>query len=199
MSKARKRIAVFASGSGSNAERFFEHFENSPVGEVALVCCNNPEAYVLERAKQHQIPFCLFTNQEIKEGAPVVDKLKEEKIDFVVLAGFLRLIPSEMVAAYPDRIVNIHPALLPKWGGRGMYGSRVHESVVKAGDLETGISIHYVNNQYDEGNIIFQASCPVSPEDGPEEVARKVHKLEHEHYPAVVDRLLHQLADNSDS
>ena len=199
MSKAKKRIAVFASGSGSNAERFFEHFKNSPVGEIALVCCNNPDAFVLKRAKKHRIPSFLFTNQEIKEGTPVVSKLQEEKIDFVVLAGFLRLIPASIVAAYPDRIVNIHPALLPKWGGKGMYGSRVHESVVKAGDLETGITIHLVNNQYDEGNVIFQASCPVSPGDGPEEVAQKVHKLEHEHYPLVVDRLLRKLMENSDN
>lgn len=199
MNKVKKRIAVFASGSGSNAERFFEYFKDSPVAEVALVCCNNPDAYVLERAKKHEVPSWLFTNQELKEAVPVVQKLKEEAIDFVVLAGFLRLIPAALVAAYPDRIVNIHPALLPKWGGKGMFGSRVHESVVKAGDLETGITIHFVNNQYDEGNIIFQARCPVAPEDGPEEVAQKVHKLEHEHYPRVVAQLLQGRAENSDS
>ncbi len=197
MSKAKLKIAVFASGSGTNAERFFEHFKNSAVAEVALVCCNNPEAYVLERAKNHRIPSLLFTNQELKEAQPVIEKLQKEAIDFVVLAGFLRLIPAALVEAYPDKIVNIHPALLPKWGGKGMYGSRVHEAVVQAKDLETGITIHYVNNQYDEGNIIFQASCPVSPEDGPEEVAQKVHKLEHEHYPRVVEQLLQKQMENS--
>lgn len=195
MKNKKKRIAVFASGSGTNAERFFEHFKDSPLAEIALVCCNNPEAFVLERARRHQIPSWLFSNQEIKEATPVVQKLLEEKIDFIVLAGFLRLIPAALVSAFPDRIVNIHPALLPKWGGKGMYGMRVHESVIQAGELETGITIHFVNNNYDEGNIIFQATCSLKPGDGPEEVAKKVHKLEHEHYPRVVEQLLQQLPD----
>ena len=186
---------MFASGSGSNAERFMEYFKESPLAEVALICCNNPEAYVLERARKHGVPSWLFSNQELKEARPVVHKLQKEEIDFVVLAGFLRLIPSELVEAYPDRIVNIHPALLPKWGGKGMYGMRVHESIIKAGEMETGITIHYVNTQYDEGNIIFQASCPLEVGDGPQEVANKVHILEHEHYPRVVEQLLQQLPD----
>ena len=195
MKNQKKRIAVFASGSGSNAERFFEHFKGSPTVEVALVCCNNPDAFVLERARRHGIPTWLFSNQELKEAMPVVQKLQNENIDFIVLAGFLRLIPAALVSAFPDRIVNIHPALLPKWGGKGMYGMRVHESIIEAGELETGITIHYVNNNYDEGNIIFQASCALDAGDGPEEVAKKVHILEHEHYPRVVEQLLEQLPD----
>lgn len=187
-------MAVFASGSGTNAERFIEYFKGSSLAEVALVCCNNPAAYVLDRARRHQVPSWLFTNQELKEASPVLEKLREEKIDFIVLAGFLRLIPSELVAAYPDRIVNIHPALLPKWGGKGMYGMRVHEAVLQAGELESGISIHYVNHRYDEGNMIFQASCPVEPGDTAEDIARKIHQLEYQHYPAVVEDLLRKLA-----
>ncbi|WP_017730040.1 phosphoribosylglycinamide formyltransferase [Nafulsella turpanensis] len=192
------KIAIFASGSGTNAERFFEYFKDSSLAEVALLACNNKEAYVLERAKRHQVPVQLFSNQEIKAGEPVVQKLKEARIDFIVLAGFLRLIPAELVAEYPQRIVNIHPALLPKWGGKGMYGMRVHEAVRAAGEKEAGISIHYVNEAYDEGDIIFQASCPVEPEDGPAEIAQKVHRLEYAHYPRVVEKLLRQLADKDE-
>lgn len=190
-------MAVFASGSGTNAERFIEYFKGSSLAEVALVCCNNPNAFVLERARRHEVPAWLFTNQQLKAAEPVLQKLREEKIDFIVLAGFLRLIPSELVQAYPDRIVNIHPALLPRWGGKGMYGMRVHEAVVQARELETGISIHYVNNRYDEGNIIFQTSCPVDPEDTAEDIARKIHKLEHRHYPSVVEEILRKLAQKT--
>lgn len=195
MKNSKLKIAIFASGSGTNAERFFEYFKDSALVEVALLVCNNKEAYVLERARQHQVPVQLFTNQEIKAGEPVLQKLQEIQIDFIVLAGFLRLIPSQLVAEYPNRIVNIHPALLPKWGGKGMYGMRVHEAVKAAGEKEAGISIHYVNEQYDEGNIIFQTSCPVAPEDSSADIAQKVHRLEHTHYPQVVEKLLRQLAD----
>lgn len=195
MNKRKRRIAVFASGSGSNAERFFEYFKDSPLAEVSLLCCNNPEAYVLERARKHNVKSCLFTNQQIKEATPVLEVLQAEEIDFIVLAGFLRLIPSELVEAYPDRIVNIHPALLPKWGGKGMFGMRVHEAVKEAGDLETGISIHFVNSRYDEGNIIFQASCPVEEQDSPASIAEKIHLLEHRHYPRVVEDVLRQMPE----
>ena len=195
MGNSQIKIAIFASGSGTNAERFFEYFKDSALAEVGLLVCNNPKAYVLERARQHRVPVQLFTNQEVKAGEPVLQKLKEMQVDFVVLAGFLRLIPSQVVAEYPNRIVNIHPALLPKWGGQGMYGMRVHEAVKAAGEKEAGISIHYVNEQYDEGDIIFQASCPIVPEEGPAEIAQKVHRLEYAHYPKVVEKLLSQLAD----
>lgn len=194
MNKKKIRIAVFASGSGSNAERFFEYFKDSPLAEIGLLCCNNPEAFVLERARKHGVKTALFTNLEIKEGTPVLRKLQEERIDFIVLAGFLRLIPAQLVEAYPNRIVNIHPALLPRWGGKGMYGMRVHEAVKEAGEVETGISIHFVNNRYDEGGIIFQASCPVTEKDTPASIAEKIHLLEHRHYPRVVEEVIRPLA-----
>ena len=181
---------MFASGSGSNAERFFEHFKHSPLAEISLVCSNRPDAYVLERAGRHHIPTYTFTNKELQENQEVLNKLQQERIDFIVLAGFLRLIPPYLIEAFPNRIVNIHPALLPKWGGKGMWGHHVHQAVVKAKELESGISIHYVNGRYDEGDIIFQASCPLTADDSPEEVAAKVLKLEHAHYPKVVEQLL---------
>ena len=154
---------------------------------------------MLERARKHKVKSCLFTNREISEANPVLDVLQAEGIDFIVLAGFLRLIPSQLVEAYPNRIVNIHPALLPKWGGKGMYGMRVHEAVKKAGDLETGISIHFVNNRYDEGNIIFQASCPVEEQDSPATIAEKIHLLEHRHYPPVVEDILRQMPEKDEN
>jgi phosphoribosylglycinamide formyltransferase-1 len=195
LNKRKKRIAIFASGSGSNAERFFEYFKNSSIAEAGLLCCNNPDAYVLERARKHKVKSCLFTNQQIREAAPVLEVLKEEAIEFIVLAGFLRLVPSALVEAYPDRIVNIHPALLPRWGGKGMYGMRVHEAVKQAGEVETGITIHFVNSRYDEGNIIFQASCPVVEEDSPASIAEKIHLLEHRHYPKVVEDILRKMPE----
>ena len=190
MKSNKIRIAVFASGSGSNAERFFEHFKQSSQAEISLVCSNRADAYVLERAKNHHIPTYTFTNKQLQETQDVLAKLQAEKIDFIVLAGFLRLVPEYLILAYPNRIVNIHPALLPKWGGKGMWGHHVHEAIVKAGELESGISIHYVNGRYDEGDIIFQASCPLTAQDSPEEVAAKVLKLEHAHYPRVVEQVV---------
>jgi phosphoribosylglycinamide formyltransferase-1 len=186
------RIAVFASGSGSNAERFFEHFKHSPLAEIALVCSNRPDAYVLERAKNHKLPSYTFTNKQLQETQDVLLKLQEEKIELIVLAGFLRLIPSNLVEAFPNRIVNIHPALLPKWGGKGMWGIHVHEAVVSAKELQSGITVHYVNGRYDEGDIIFQTSCALTTGDSPAEVAAKVLKLEHEHYPKVVEQLIEE-------
>ncbi len=190
MKSKKVRIAVFASGSGSNAERFFEYFKHSTLAEIALVCSNRPDAFVLERAKRYNITTYTFTNRQLQESQAVLHKLQDENIDFIVLAGFLRLVPAYIIDAYPNRIVNIHPALLPKWGGKGMWGEHVHQAVVDAGELESGISIHYVNNHYDEGDIIFQTTCPLLPQDNPEAVAAKVLKLEHEHYPKVVDQLI---------
>ncbi|AHM61759.1 phosphoribosylglycinamide formyltransferase [Flammeovirgaceae bacterium 311] len=192
MKSNKIRIAVFASGSGSNAERFFEHFKHSPQAEIALVCSNRAEAYVLERARNHQLPTYIFSNKQLQETKDVLIKLQEEKIDLIVLAGFLRLIPSYLIEAYPNRIVNIHPALLPKWGGKGMWGIHVHEAVVNAKELQSGITIHYVNGRYDEGDIIFQTSCALTSADTPAEVAAKVLKLEHEHYPKVVEKLINE-------
>ena len=151
---------------------------------------NRTDAFVLERARRHNLPTYTFTNKQLQESRDVLQKLQDEAIDFIVLAGFLRLIPGYLIDAYPNRVVNIHPALLPKWGGKGMWGHHVHEAVVQAKELESGITIHYVNGQYDEGGIIFQASCPLLPEDSPEAVAAKVLALEHAHYPKVVEQVI---------
>jgi phosphoribosylglycinamide formyltransferase 1 len=193
----KTRIAIFASGSGSNAERFFEHFKHSPLAEIALVCANKPDAYVLERAARHNIPSWVFTNKQLAQSQEVLHKLQQEGIDLIVLAGFLRLIPDYLIQAYPNRIINIHPALLPKWGGKGMWGQHVHQAVVSAGELESGISIHYVDAHYDEGDLIFQTSCPLQPGDTPEQVAEKVLKLEHTHYPRVVEHLIKEMQEDA--
>ncbi len=182
------KLAIFASGSGSNAEAIFRYFKDSPEVEVALVLSNKADAGVLERARNFQVPTLTFNRKELYETGFVRDQLQE--IDWIVLAGFLWLVPAALVEAFPGRIINIHPALLPKYGGKGMYGRHVHEAVLKAGEKESGITIHYVNERYDEGNIIFQARCPVDPSDTPESLAGKIRELEHRHYPAVIDRLL---------
>lgn len=189
----KKRLAIFASGSGSNAEKIAEYFTGRTDIEISLILSNNPQAGVIARARRFQIPVVLFDRKTFYETSRIIEILQNERIDLVVLAGFMMLIPEEMVQAFPEKIVNIHPALLPKYGGKGMYGHFVHEAVVAAQDLQSGISIHFVNERYDEGDIIFQATCEVSPNDTPEEVARKVQVLEHQHYPEVVDKLLSAL------
>ena len=189
----RRNIAVFASGSGTNAERIMHHFRTSPVAQVSLVLSNKESAYVLERARQCGVPSHVFSKDEWANGEPVLAMLRAYHIDFVVLAGFLLRIPPLLLEAYPDRIVNIHPALLPKFGGKGMYGNRVHEAVLAAGETESGITIHYINEHYDEGNIIFQAKCAVTAGDSPEELAQKVHALEYAYYPTVIEQLLKEL------
>lgn len=184
-----KRLAILASGSGSNAEKIMEYFQSSKTVEVALVASNKADAFVLERARKFDVPTFTFSRKEMDAGLLQV-KLDEEKIDWVILAGFLLKIPVELTRAFPDRMVNIHPALLPKYGGKGMYGMHVHEAVKAAGEKETGITIHLVNENYDEGRIVFQASTTVEPEDSPEDIAQKIHKLEHEHFPRVVEELV---------
>lgn len=189
----KKRLAIFASGSGSNAEKIAEYFSGRTDIEIALILSNNPQAGVIARARRFQIPVVLFDRKTFYETHRIIEILQNEHIDLVVLAGFMMLIPEAMVQAFPEKIVNIHPALLPKYGGKGMYGHFVHEAVVAAQELESGISIHFVNERYDEGDIIFQAICEVTPTDTPEEVAKKVQLLEHQHYPEVVDKLLNSL------
>jgi len=184
-----KRLAILASGSGSNAEKIMEHFQNSEIAEIALVASNKAEAFVLERAKKFGVPTFTFSRKEMDAGV-LLEKLQEENIDWVILAGFLLKIPVELTRAFPDRIVNIHPALLPKYGGKGMYGSFVHEAVKAAGDTESGITIHLVNENYDEGRIVFQTSTPVTETDTPDSIAEKVHALEHKHFPEVIEGLL---------
>ncbi len=187
-----QRIAILASGSGSNAQKLVEHFAASDRAEVVLIACDQPQAGVLQRASDLRVPAYLFTGAELRDGT-VLRELAGQRIDLVVLAGFLRLIPAPLVAAFPGRIVNIHPALLPKYGGKGMYGHHVHEAVIAAGETESGITIHLVNERYDEGEHLFQARCPVVPGDTPASLAAKVHALEHAHFPRVVEELLARL------
>lgn len=183
------RLAILASGSGSNAEKIMEHFRHSTKAEVALVSSNKADAFVLERAKKFGVPTFTFSKKEMDAGV-LLAKLQAEKIDWVILAGFLLKIPDELIRAFPDHMVNIHPALLPKYGGKGMYGAHVHEAVKASGDTETGITIHLVNEHYDEGKIIFQAATAVTPEDTPDTIAQKVHALEHRYFPEVIESLL---------
>ena len=184
-----KKIAILASGSGSNAEKIMEYFQNSPKGEVVIVGSNNKDAFVLERAKKFEVPALVFSKSELESGT-LTAKLQSLGVDLVVLAGFLLKIPDSLIHAFPGQIVNIHPALLPNYGGKGMYGARVHQAVKDSGDAFTGITIHLVNEHYDEGKIIFQAAVPVSPEDSPEDIAGKVHQLEHKYFPNVIESLL---------
>jgi len=187
-----KRIVLFASGSGSNVENIIRYFQNSNELEFPFVISNRPDAFVHERAKQLNIPSYVFKKNDFENGE-VLNFLMSKNIDLIVLAGFLLKIPENLLKAYPDRIINIHPALLPKFGGKGMYGSLVHEAVVAAGEKESGITIHYVNENYDEGQIIFQAKCPVSLDDSPDDVAAKVHALEYEHFPRVIGEIVSQI------
>lgn len=193
-----KRIAIFASGTGTNAENIIRYFAKSENASVVLVLSNKLNAGVHARANALGVPSFVFTREEFAEGDEVIKKLAEYEVDFIVLAGFLCFISESLRKAYPRRIVNIHPALLPKFGGKGMYGMHVHEAVVKSGEKESGITIHYINEHYDEGAIIFQASCPVAPGDTPEDVAGKVHALEYEHYPRVVEEVIEGLSESED-
>lgn len=185
-----KKIAIFASGSGSNAENIIQYFAQKPQFCVKSVFCNVPDAYVLERVKKYRIPTFVFNREEFRNPDKVFRQLQEQEIDFIVLAGFLWLLPSFITAAWPDKIVNIHPALLPAYGGKGMYGHHVHEAVIAAGEKESGITIHYVNDHYDQGAIIFQAKCPVYPTDTPEELAARVHELEYKHFPQIIEETI---------
>jgi len=184
-----KRLAILASGSGSNAEKIMEHFQNSEKATIALVASNKTDAYVLERAKKFNVPTFTFTRKEMDAGV-LLEKLQAEKINWVILAGFLLKIPAELTRAFPNHMVNIHPALLPKYGGKGMYGANVHEAVKAAGEKETGITIHLVNENYDEGKIVFQAHTTLDPLDTPDSIAAKVHELEHRYFPKVIEGLL---------
>lgn len=188
-----KRLAIFASGSGTNAENIVRFFENTGHIHVSLIVCNHPGAGVIERARNLNVKLKLIDKQELN-STEFMDYLKnQEKIDLIVLAGFLWLIPSPLVRNFPGRIVNIHPALLPKYGGKGMYGMNVHRKILEEGEKLTGISIHYVNEHYDEGDIIFQASCDVFPGDRPEDIAARVHELEYRHYPEQIRKLVESL------
>ncbi len=183
------RIAIFASGSGSNAENIVHYFSGSSEFQFPLIISNQPNAYIHKRAETLKIPSFTFTKEQFFDAKPVLELLAEYNIDAIVLAGFLLKIPTLLIQHFPDKIINIHPALLPKFGGKGMYGARVHQAVKEAGEPETGITIHYVNENYDDGNIIFQARCPISATDTAEMIAAKVHLLEHEYYPQVIEKI----------
>ncbi len=184
-----KKIALFASGSGSNAENIIHFFKDKNGFEFPLILTNKTDAFVHQRAKQLNTPCVYFSLADFKEGTKIVQILKEYQIDCIVLAGFLLKISEPVLKAFPNKIINIHPALLPKYGGKGMYGHFVHEAVVANREKESGITIHYVNENYDEGNIIFQARCIVNPTDTPEQVAEKVHRLEYKHFPEQIEQI----------
>lgn len=183
-----KRIALFASGAGTNAQNIIEYFADNERVIVDSVWSNKIDAYVLTRAAKMKISALTFSRQQLYETQEIADKLTERKIDLIVLAGFLWLIPEYLIEKF--QIINIHPSLLPKYGGKGMYGMKVHQAVVDNEETETGISIHMVNRHYDKGRLLFQAKCPVLPGDSPQDVAEKVHQLEYLHFPEIVEKFL---------
>jgi len=183
-----KRIALFASGSGTNAQNIIEYFAESEHVVIDSVWTNNPNAYALERAKKFDIETFIFSKDEFRNTSKVVEELQKREVNLIVMAGFLWLIPLNLIQNF--MIINIHPALLPKYGGKGMFGMKVHQAVVEHKDIESGISIHFVNEKYDDGEIIFQAKCPVLPTDSPEDVANKVHQLEYKYFPGVIEKVI---------
>lgn len=188
-----KRIAIFASGSGSNAEKIIEYFGTDSDAEIALIVTNKSDAYVLERAKKFNITSKVVKGNKELRSIQFSEFLQEQKIDLIVLAGFLLLIPKLLISHFPDRIINIHPALLPKYGGKGMYGDNVHEAVVQNNEKYSGITIHYVNENYDDGQHILQATCPISTTDTAKDVAKKVQKLEHTYFPYTIKQVIEEL------
>ena len=187
------RIAIFASGTGSNALKIMEHFAGNAETVVCLVVSNKDDAGVLLYAKQHQVNTLVINKSDFYSDRSIVPDLEKAGINFIVLAGFLWKVPDAIINAYSNRMINIHPALLPKYGGKGMYGSRVHEAVLAAGDTTSGITIHLVDEHYDNGKIIFQATCPVAELDTPETLADKIHALEHRHFAGVIDEYIQKL------
>ncbi len=183
-------IAIFASGSGTNAENIIKYFLNKKSAKVTLVLSNNPKAYVIKRAEQYNIPVKIFNRHEFYETENVLETLISNKIDFIVLAGFLWFVPENILKRYQGKIVNIHPALLPRHGGKDMYGDRVHKAVIEAGEKKSGITIHYVNEKYDCGEIIFQAHCRVDPDETVDSLAKKVHELEYRYYPEIIEKII---------
>lgn len=187
-----KNIAIFASGTGSNAQKIIDHFRGSGLAKVTLILSNKAEAGIFKIAEKEQIPAVLIDKEQFFRGDTYIKLLQEAKTDLVVLAGFLWKVPANLVTTFPNRIINIHPALLPKFGGKGMYGHFVHEAVLAAGEKESGITIHYVNEKYDDGGVILQEKCSITEDDTLESLARKVQVLEHKWFPLIVERLLTQ-------
>lgn len=184
-----KKVLLFASGAGSNVENIIQYFSENDEVTVVGVFTNNPNAKVLDKAKKYTIPTLIFNKQELNEGF-VLSKIKELEPDLIVLAGFLWKFPEHIIANYPNKIINIHPALLPKYGGKGMYGMNVHNAILENNEKETGITIHYVNEHYDEGEFIFQQKVTIEDCKTAEEIAAKIHELEHEHFPKTIHKLL---------
>jgi phosphoribosylglycinamide formyltransferase-1 len=183
-------IAIFASGSGTNAQRLIEHFSSITDTNISILLTNKKNARVIERAKKLNVPVRIFDREEFYYSENIAVFLQNEGVDWVVLAGFLWLIPENLLKIFPKKIVNIHPALLPKYGGKGMYGMNVHQAVIDANEKESGITIHYVNEEYDKGSVIFQATCPVDETDTPESLAAKIHELEYKYFPVVMEKLI---------
>jgi phosphoribosylglycinamide formyltransferase-1 len=190
-----KNIAIFASGAGSNAGKIIKHFnkKSDSNARVVLIISNKPQAGVLKIAEDEKIPSIIITRDEFYSPSSCLTQLQSYSIDLVVLAGFLWKIPDALIEVYPRRIINIHPALLPAFGGKGMYGGFVHEAVIASGETESGITIHYVDEHYDNGDIIFQATCEVNANENPDELAKRIHALEHEHYPQVIEKIVSEL------
>ncbi len=184
------RLAIFASGSGTNAQRIAEYFRDHPRIRVDLILSNNPGALVLERAQKLHIPHVVFSREELYDTDYVLDLLTVQNVSYIILAGFLWLVPANILHHFAGRIVNIHPALLPRYGGKGMYGMKVHQAVLDSGDHESGITIHHVNERYDEGSVVFQARCPVLQGDTAETLAGRIHQLEYRHFPVVIEQLV---------
>lgn len=189
----KKRIAIFASGSGSNAQKIMEHFKKHAYAEVTLILTNNPEAYVLQRADNFEIPTHIFNRRAFYQSDEILKLLQSLNIDLVVLAGFLWLVPQNLLEAFPNKIINIHPALLPNYGGKGMYGDHIHRAVLAAQEKESGITIHFVNERFDEGDHIQQFRFKIEPKDELENIRFKIQQLEHQHYPKVIEQVLKKL------
>ena len=185
-----KKIAIFASGSGSNTQSIIEYFQQKENIEIALIMCNKSNAFVVQRAQKLGVKCIVFNSETFKNNLGFLDILSKYEVNWIVLAGFLLKIPEYIIEDFQDKIINIHPALLPKYGGKGMYGMNVHRSVIENNETESGISIHYVNKNYDEGKMIFQASCAINAGDSPEDLANKIRLLEHQHYPKVIEETI---------
>ncbi|HPE42458.1 MAG TPA: phosphoribosylglycinamide formyltransferase [Bacteroidales bacterium] len=185
-----KKLAIFVSGSGTNMQRIANYFKNHPQIEMSLVVCNNPDAGAIARAESLGIPLMMIDKKSFKNPEPLTAELFKKQIDWIILAGFLWLIPKVLIQAYPNKIVNIHPALLPAYGGKGMYGEKVHQAVIQNGEKQSGITIHFVNEQYDAGAIIFQQQLELQADETPESLARRIHELEYKYYPEVIEKVV---------
>lgn len=191
------RIAVFASGSGTNAENLIQYFRQSTIASVSLIVSNNADAGVVGRAKRLKVPHEIISKKDFLSGVTILKKLKEEKIDYIVLAGFLLLVPQLLLSDYKNKIINLHPALLPLHGGKGYFGSKVHESVIGLKSIISGITVHYVNEEFDEGEIIFQAACHVDSKETPDSLAKKIHDLEYAYFPVVIEKIISNYSEDS--